>query len=87
MTNLFINYGYKEELAIILGCFLGGGFLLHLTLDEIYSVDILGTRLKTSFGTALQFFSITQPLRYITLYIIISYTYLNIFGNKLIFFT
>jgi len=38
---------------------LGGGFLLigfltHLTLDEIYSVDVMDTRIKASFGTALK---------------------------------
>lgn len=38
---------------------LAGGFMLigyfsHLVLDEIYSVDILDRRLKSSFGTALK---------------------------------
>ncbi len=32
------------------------GYLTHLTLDEIYSVDVMDTRLKSSFGTALKFF-------------------------------
>lgn len=32
------------------------GFILHLTLDEIYSVDVMGRRLKKSWGTALKFF-------------------------------
>jgi hypothetical protein len=33
------------------------GFLVHLTMDEIWSVDIRGGfRLKKSFGTALKFF-------------------------------
>jgi len=30
------------------------GFILHLLLDEIYSVDFMGHRLKRSFGTALK---------------------------------
>jgi len=30
------------------------GFVLHLILDEIYSVDFMGHRLKRSFGTALK---------------------------------
>ena len=30
------------------------GFLSHLLLDEIYSVDCHGLRLKKSFGTALK---------------------------------
>jgi len=31
------------------------GFMSHLLLDEIYSVDINGRRLKKSFGTAMKF--------------------------------
>lgn len=30
------------------------GYLVHLTLDEIYSVDVADRRLKNSFGTALK---------------------------------
>ena len=30
------------------------GYLTHLTLDEIYSVDVMDTRIKASFGTALK---------------------------------
>jgi hypothetical protein len=33
------------------------GFLSHLILDEIYSVDVRGLRLKSSFGTAVKFWS------------------------------
>lgn len=32
------------------------GFILHLFLDEVYSVDLMGRRLKKSWGTALKFF-------------------------------
>jgi hypothetical protein len=34
--------------------FLAIGFLTHLILDELYSVDVLDTRIKSSFGTALK---------------------------------
>lgn len=30
------------------------GYLVHLILDEVYSVDVLDRRLKSSFGTALK---------------------------------
>ncbi len=33
------------------------GFLVHLILDEIYSVDFRGVRLKKSFGSALKLWS------------------------------
>lgn len=38
------------------------GFLIHLTLDEIYSVDIAGARIKKSFGTALKPIDFKNPL-------------------------
>jgi len=37
------------------GSFVFLGYILHLLLDEIYSVDFMGHRLKRSFGTALKF--------------------------------
>jgi hypothetical protein len=40
-----------KSMAVVLG------FLVHLTMDEIWSIDIRrGFRLKKSFGTALKFF-------------------------------
>lgn len=42
--------------AWIIGLFMFFGFLLHLVLDEIYSVDFMGRRLKRSFGSALKLF-------------------------------
>jgi hypothetical protein len=46
----------------ILHCWLSGlfiffGFLVHLLLDEIYSVDLSNKRLKKSFGTAFKLYS------------------------------
>jgi len=38
----------------LVGSFVFLGFLTHLVLDEIYSVDVVGLRLKHSFGTALK---------------------------------
>ncbi len=32
------------------------GFLVHLTMDEIWSIDLTHGRIKKSFGTALKFF-------------------------------
>ena len=32
------------------------GYMVHLTLDEIYSVDVMDTRIKASFGTAIKLF-------------------------------
>jgi len=35
---------------------MGVGYLTHLVLDELYSVDFMDTRIKASFGTALKLF-------------------------------
>ena len=43
-----------EGVAWLAGGFMFVGFLVHLLLDEIYSVDVEDIRLKTSFGTALK---------------------------------
>lgn len=46
----------------LLGLFMGAGYLLHLTLDEIYSVDFMGVRIKRSFGSALKLIDRNQFL-------------------------
>jgi membrane-bound metal-dependent hydrolase YbcI (DUF457 family) len=43
-----------EGVAWLAAGFLSVGFLTHLILDEIYSVDVMDTRIKASFGTALK---------------------------------
>ncbi len=40
-----------------LGLFIGFGFIVHLILDEVYSVDLMNKRMKKSFGTALKLYS------------------------------
>lgn len=45
-----------EGVAWLAAGFMGIGFLTHLILDEIYSVDVMDTRIKASFGTALKLF-------------------------------
>ncbi len=39
------------------GLFIGFGFIVHLLLDEVYSVDLSNKRMKKSFGTALKLYS------------------------------
>jgi membrane-bound metal-dependent hydrolase YbcI (DUF457 family) len=55
LTVLLCTLLYGQSLLFCwgVGLFLFIGFLIHLLLDEIYSVDLAGTRLKRSFGTAL----------------------------------
>ncbi len=48
--------GKPEGVSWLAGAFMFIGYITHLTLDEIYSVDVMDTRIKSSFGTALKFF-------------------------------
>ncbi|MGA7978873.1 MAG: metal-dependent hydrolase [Chromatiaceae bacterium] len=43
------------------GIFVTLGYLTHLCLDELASVELLGNRVKRSFGTALKPFSMAAP--------------------------
>jgi hypothetical protein len=50
-----------DGVAWLAGGFMFVGYMTHLILDEIYSVDILDTRIKASFGTALKLFDRHSP--------------------------
>lgn len=53
--------GRPDGVAWLAAGFLFIGYLTHLILDEIYSVDVMDTRLKQSFGTALKFVDAKHP--------------------------
>ncbi len=44
------------SVAWVAAVFMVFGYLTHLILDEMYSVDVMDTRIKASFGTALKLF-------------------------------
>jgi len=48
--------GQPSAQAWLTGLFVFIGFIIHLALDEIYSVDVEGRTIKKSFGTALKLF-------------------------------
>jgi len=56
LATLCLQVGFVDAKFIswLTGSFIFLGFILHLLLDEIYSVDFMGHRLKRSFGTALK---------------------------------
>lgn len=62
-TTIVVAYslGRDPVVAWMAGLFVFFGYLIHLTLDEIYSVDITGARLKRSFGSALKLFQWNSP--------------------------
>lgn len=55
-TAVFYRYVFRSNDAVawLAGAFMFVGYLIHLTLDEIYSVDVFNVRVKASFGTALK---------------------------------
>ncbi|HXF53738.1 MAG TPA: metal-dependent hydrolase [Hyphomicrobiaceae bacterium] len=50
------GFGYHEGVAWLAGGFLFIGYITHLVLDELYSVDVFDTRIKASFGSALKLY-------------------------------
>ncbi len=62
--------------AWLQGCFVGFGFIVHLLLDEMYSVDLANARLKRSFGTAFKLFSYNNKFSSIGLLIATIVTYI-----------
>ena len=53
--------GRHAGVAWLGGAFMFVGYLTHLILDEIYSVDFMGNRLKKSFGSALKVIDTRYP--------------------------
>lgn len=53
--------GKPDGVAWLAGGFLFIGYIVHLTLDEMYSVDVMDTRVKSSFGTALKLIDSRHP--------------------------
>ncbi len=63
LTAIAFKYVFNrhEGVAWLGAGFMFIGYFVHLVLDEMYSVDITGRRLKASFGTALKFFDNRYP--------------------------
>jgi len=61
-------FGWQTDFAWLAAAFVSGGYLLHLLLDEIYSVNFIGVTVKDSFGTALTLFSRRSWISYMLLY-------------------
>lgn len=48
--------GFSLEFSTLSGLFLFYGFIIHLLLDELVSLNVFGIRVKHSFGTALKLY-------------------------------
>jgi len=66
----FHFFAKSPFIAWLVGLFIFIGFILHLVLDEIYSVDFMGHRLKRSFGTALKLFDYKERISSIVIIIL-----------------
>jgi len=51
-------FSLANAISWVYGAFVGFGFIVHLLLDELFSVDLLNRRLKGSFGTAFKVISL-----------------------------
>lgn len=58
LTVFIFNHllGKNSTVSWLAGIFLFVGYMVHLALDELYSVDFSDNRIKRSFGTALKLF-------------------------------
>ena len=56
MVTAAAYHGFNQTalLAWLYGIFMLFGFIIHLLLDELYSVDFMDNKIKSSFGTALK---------------------------------
>jgi hypothetical protein len=61
--------GQAPLLAWFAGGFVTFGYLVHLLLDELYSVNLFGLRVKRSFGSAFKFWSSGSHLASVFLYL------------------
>ena len=71
-TTLIAYHAFNASVihAWLCGAFVTLGFIVHLLLDEFYSVDLFGKKLlKSSFGTALSLGSFGQPVGTAVLYL------------------
>lgn len=56
LTAAIFHHGlnFDPRICWLAGIFMFFGYLVHLLLDEVYSVDFNGNRVKRSFGTAMK---------------------------------
>ncbi|WP_036799458.1 metal-dependent hydrolase [Photobacterium marinum] len=62
VVYLIYLLGYSDIASWLSGLFLFGGGLVHLLLDEVYSVDLANRKIKMSFGSALKLCSNRNPV-------------------------
>lgn len=68
------HYMWQNSLSAswFYGLFLFGGAMVHLSLDEMYSVNLSGMTLKRSAGTAMKFYRHKDKWWYLLLYVLLA---------------
>jgi len=63
LTAMILTHllGHDPVVGWLAGVFVFFGYLVHLTLDETYSVDFEGVYIKRSFGSALKLWEYDSP--------------------------
>lgn len=64
-------FGLEAGFAWESGAFVFAGAFIHLLLDELYSIDLEGRRIKKSFGTALKLVEWRAPLANLLLLVLL----------------
>lgn len=80
----FLNYG--ELFSTLAGIFVFLGFMVHLILDELFSINALGMHIKSSFGSAFKLYDKNNLVGTMFLYISIIALYIHQPLNSNIFF-
>ena len=72
-ATIFYNLLEKSDtVAWMGGAIIFIGALTHLLLDELYSIDFAGNRVKRSFGTALKLFDYKKPTSAILMTVVLA---------------
>ena len=80
------NFFHLEIIkSYFLGFFVFIGYMTHLILDEIYSVDITGKKIKKSFGSALKICSSNKKLNLIT-YLLLLFIFISLPKKDILFY-
>ena len=76
---MHIFFGLNSLVSWVYGLMVTSGYIVHLILDELYSVDLNNRRMKKSSGTAFKFFKLkttTDKIQnfiiYLSLFLLIS---------------
>ena len=75
VSVLFYHFQHPLVFAWLCGIFVLLGFVVHLVLDECYSVNLLGVSIKRSFGSAFKLFSFRYVRSSVVVYVLLVVSY------------